>query len=62
MPRRPNVRKLTDEQVARAAELYATNLSLENVAKKFDINPTTLRREFGQAGVPTRLRRGWSDR
>lgn len=62
VPRRPHVRKLTGEQVTRAAELYATNLSLVNVAKKFDVNATTLRREFTQAGVTTRPRRGWANR
>jgi AraC-like DNA-binding protein len=62
VPRRPNVRKLTDQQVARAAELYATNLSLVKVAAHFGVNPATIRREFAVAGIPVRPRRGWENR
>jgi uncharacterized protein (DUF433 family) len=59
--RRPNARKMNDEQVTQAAELYAANARLATVAKHFDVNAATIRSEFNQAGLPTRRRRGWTD-
>ena len=59
--RRPDVRKLTDQLVQAAAHLYATGLSLKNVAKHFNVNETTIRHEFTRAGIQVRPRRGWSN-
>ena len=53
-------RKLTDEQVAQAAALYATNLSLATIAKRFKVDSGTIRREFMLADFPIRPRRGWA--
>ena len=60
--RRPLVRKLTDEQVAQATQLYATGISLVDVAAQFDVNAATIRREFTKAGITIRPRRGWDSR
>ncbi len=57
--RRPNVRKLTDDHAAEAARLYATGLSLANVAEHFDVGADTIRRELTAAGIALRPRRGW---
>jgi len=59
--RRPHVRKLTDQLVQKAADLYATGLSLKNVAKQFNVNETTIRNEFTRAGNEVRPRRGWNN-
>lgn len=59
--RRPHIRKLTDKQVARAAQLYATGFSLVDVAKQFNVNAATIRREFAKAGIAVRPRRGWAN-
>ncbi|MBI4882922.1 MAG: helix-turn-helix domain-containing protein [Actinobacteria bacterium] len=58
--RRPHVRKLTDELVQEARQLYATGLSLKNVAAHFNVNETTIRNELTRAGIRVRPRRGWS--
>jgi AraC-like DNA-binding protein len=58
--RRPHVRKLTDQLVQRAGQLYATGLSLKNVAAHFNVNETTVRNEFTRAGIQVRPRRGWN--
>lgn len=60
--RRPHVRKLTDEQVKRAGQLYATGISFVHVAEQFGVNAATIRREFAKAGIPIRPRRGWEPR
>ena len=59
LQRRPNVRKLTDAQVQCAAKLYASGSSLVSVAEHFGVNARTISREFEEAGVPVRARRGW---
>jgi transposase-like protein len=56
--RRGNPRKMTDAKVQAAAERYSSNFSLTIVASEFGVCERTLRREFEQAGVPTRRRRG----
>lgn len=56
--RRPHVRKLTDHLVQEAGRLYATGLSLKNVAARFGVNETTIRNEFTRAGIQVRPRRG----
>ena len=57
--RRAHVRKLTDEQVVRAAKLYATGLSLAAVGSRLGVDGQTIRKEFRTAGVPVRPRIGW---
>ncbi len=48
-------RKLTDDQVRRAAECYQQDgLSLEAVAEAFNVTSETIRREFIKAGVERR--------
>ena len=61
VPQRPNRRKMTDEQVTKAAELYAAHLSLVKVAAHFGVDAATIRREFAVAGVAVRPRRGWNN-
>lgn len=56
--RRRNPRKMTDARVRAAGERYATGISLAIVATEFGVCDRTLRREFEQAGVPTRPRPG----
>ena len=58
--RGPNVRKLTDQLIKEAADLYATGLSLKSVAAQFNVNETTVRNEFTRAGIQVRPRRGWN--
>jgi len=59
--RRRVVRKMTDQSVAGAvaAAHYATGASLAVVASAFGVHERTLAREFRQAGVSVRPRRGW---
>jgi transposase-like protein len=56
--RRPNVRKLSDEQIEEAAQLYESGLSLEKVGALLDVNATTMRDWLNKAGVTIRPRRG----
>ena len=58
--RRPHVRELTDQLVQEAGRLYATGLSLKNVAAQFKVNETTIRNELTRAGIQVRPRRGWN--
>ena len=60
--RRRHVRKLTNDQVQEASVLYATGISLVDVAAHFDVNEGTIRREFAKAGIAVRPRRGWDSR
>ena len=57
--RRRVVRKMTDCSVALAAAQYEHGASLSSVADAFGVHERTLAREFRQAGVPIRPRRGW---
>ncbi len=57
--RRRVVRKMTDQSVAVAAAHYPTGASLAVVASAFGVHERTLAREFRQAGVSVRPRRGW---
>ena len=45
-----------------AAELYATGLSLADVAKRYEIDAQTVANRFRRAGIPVRPRRGWRSR
>jgi AraC-like DNA-binding protein len=56
---RRSVRKLTDQEIGRAAIEYRSGLSLKTVAADVGVDPSTLTREFRRAGVPIRPRRGW---
>jgi transposase-like protein len=49
---------MTDAKVRAAAERYANGLSLTVVASEFGVCDRTLRREFEQASIVTRPRRG----
>ena len=55
------VRKMTDDAVAQAAARYGEGASLAAVAAEFGVHPRTLAREFHQAGVTIRPRRGWTE-
>jgi hypothetical protein len=59
VPRRVQHRKLTDEDVRAAADLYGHGLSLTAVGQQFRVDAQTVRKEFSRAGVVTRPRRGW---
>jgi DNA-directed RNA polymerase specialized sigma24 family protein len=58
MPRRGNGRKLTDDDVAKAARLYASSLSLAEVAERFNVTARTVREGLVKAGERIRPRRG----
>lgn len=60
--RRKSVRKLTDEQVQAAAEMYSNGASLLRVGQSFGVDAATVRREFDIAGVVVRPRKGWESR
>ncbi len=51
---------MTDAVVAEAALMYRDGHSLKTVADKFKVDTRTLGREFRNAGVPIRPRRGWT--
>ena len=57
--RRRVVRKMTDRTVRQAARRYGAGESLKVVAGQFEVDASTLAREFRRAGVPIRPRRGW---
>jgi DNA-binding transcriptional ArsR family regulator len=59
VPRRPNVRKLTDQQVEQAGTDYHGGKSLAIVAARYEVAERTLAREFRRGGVSIRARRGW---
>ena len=58
--RRRTGRKLTGDDVERAAVLYLGGESLKATGSYFGVDAETIRREFHRAGVPVRGRRGWS--
>jgi len=57
--RRPNVRALTNDDVAQAAERYRAGASLSTVGKQFHVSADTLKRELLKVRVEIRPRRGW---
>ena len=57
--RPPAQRKLGPQDVSRAADLYATGVSLDATARRFGVSVRTLRREFEKAGHSVRPRNGW---
>jgi hypothetical protein len=52
--RRRNVRKLTDDDVQRAAHMYRSGASLIEVGERFAVDASTLGRELDRAGVRRR--------
>ena len=56
VPRRPNVRKMTDAQVVEAARIYRDGLSLVHTAERFGVSERTIRTELARAGEPIRPR------
>ena len=51
-------RRLSDANVAQAAELYAAGQSLATIAARFRVDAKTVHREFRKAEIPTRPRQG----
>ena len=62
VPRHQEPTVWDDDALKEAAELYATGLSLADVADRFRIDGQTVANRFRRAGVPVRPRRGWSSR
>jgi hypothetical protein len=52
-------RKLTDEQVTEAVELYRTGWSLQQLGKRYGIYPQSVSYRLKRAGVQLRPRPGW---
>ena len=57
--RRRVARKMTDDSVGKAAKRYDEGAPLAVGAQGFNVHARTLAREFRQAGVSIRPRRGW---
>ncbi len=57
--RRKSVRRMTDRSVRQAAKRYESGESLKIVADRVAVDARTLSREFRQAAIETRPRRGW---
>jgi hypothetical protein len=60
IPRRH--RRLTDQQIADAIELYTADWSLAKIATQFGVYPTSIRYRLEKAGVVFRPRPGWPDK
>jgi transposase len=58
VPRRGSQRKLTDEDVTAAAELYHQGWSLIRLGQHYGVDDETVRRALRKAGVTLRPRRG----
>jgi DNA-binding CsgD family transcriptional regulator len=58
VPRRPRVRKLTDRQIARAAEEYRSGDSLKALGERYGVDAATVRTHLARADVQIRPRRG----
>jgi hypothetical protein len=58
VPRRPETRKLTGEQVADAGKLYASGLSTVKVGAIYGVDAETIRKAFIRSGLKLRPRRG----
>jgi len=50
---------MTVRAVKLAAAGWLGGQSLQGVAADFDVDASTLAREFGRPGIPVRPRRGW---
>lgn len=51
-------RRMTDDDVRLAADLYRSGESLAMLGRRFGVCDSTVLREFRKAGVPTRPRQG----
>ena len=58
--RPPCLRKLTDQHVKEAHALYSKGFSLAKVAAHYEVDSTTIRREFRKANLPIRPRNGYA--
>ncbi len=54
VPRRANVRKMTDQQVEEAAQLYGAGNSLIVLGRTYGVDAGTVGRELSQVGVNLR--------
>ena len=52
-------RKLSDEQIAEAVELYQGDSSLAQIAERFGVYPQSMRYRLQRAGIELRPRPGW---
>lgn len=57
VPRHSERTTWADHDLKQAAELYATGMSLADVADRFGIDAQTVASHFRRAGVPVRRRR-----
>lgn len=57
---RPRWRILTPDDITRAADLYRSGQSLDQVGTCPGVDADTVRRAFLLKGVPIRPRRGWN--
>jgi hypothetical protein len=55
-----NLRKLSDEHVTAAVELYESGWSLKKLGTEYGVDAETVRQAFKRAGVRMRPRPGWS--
>jgi hypothetical protein len=60
VPRHSEQTAWDDEILKQAADLYATGLSLADVAHQFGVDAQTVANRFRRAGVAVRPRRGWT--
>lgn len=60
IPRRPHVAKLTETDIAIAADRYRQGQSLATLAEAFEVNAETIRKSLLRTGVQIRPRRGSS--
>lgn len=50
VPRRPNLRKLTDQDLKRVLERHRAGESAASIARSYDVDPETVRRAIKRAG------------
>ena len=62
VPRHSEQTAWGDNILREAAKLYATGMSLADVAHQFEVDPQTVANRFRRAGVAVRPRRGWTSR
>jgi lambda repressor-like predicted transcriptional regulator len=60
VPRRPHGRKLDDQAVVEACNLYAEGLSLVKIASRLQVDPSTIGSALKRSGIQLRPRRGWT--
>jgi DNA-binding CsgD family transcriptional regulator len=57
VPRRANLRKLTDEDIAEACRLYQEGRSTKQLGPQFGVDPETVRKALHKKGLRMRSRR-----